>query len=191
MNPKRKHLHKIAVCFIVIAAILVANECYYLASLQFKCTNKIRRGVPLNAYELLSAYQMHTSLWMFGWVVDANTAPACFNKQFHLESTAIRFPIKDDDTVRAAKAKLLSGKSKRVRLLWRKYNTRASIYMNGGYISIHRDSSGEYFKYEILMDFSPGMVHVMGVPISQTVLDYLERVHILSIYTETRYQKIT
>lgn len=185
-NPSRKWIWLV----LIIVVLLALNECFYLAYTQFRCTRKINRGERPNLYELASAWQMHSSLWMFGWVVDANTAWACFNKQFHLESCILRPDVPQDETVKRAKAQLLAGKRKRIRLLWCNINTRASIYMNGGYISIHRDDSGEYFKYEIPMDYSPGIVNVIFVPISQTVLDYMERTNILSVYTETRYERI-
>lgn len=38
-----------------VILLLVCNQIYYLASLQFKCTDKINRGEDLNLYEIASA----------------------------------------------------------------------------------------------------------------------------------------
>ena len=92
-------------CLIVIVLVLLCNQLYYLAKLQFVCSDKISNGKDLNLYETLSALQTHTAFWMFGWVESAPTAISCFEKQFHT-----RLPIdpdfKDNELLTKAKEKI-------------------------------------------------------------------------------------
>ncbi len=90
---------------LAIIVLLLVNQVYYLCSVQFTCTEKINKGQNLNNYEILSAYQTHTALWLFGWIVEPSTACACFKKQFHLYNFLYTPQIPEDETVRKAKEK--------------------------------------------------------------------------------------
>lgn len=102
----------VLIIVISIISLLAINQIYYLTSLQFDCTEKIEQGKDLNKYEIFSAMQTHTCLWMFGWIVEPNTAHMCFNKQFHIlnSRTSLKKP-KDDEVIK---------KSKTTTSFWRK-----------------------------------------------------------------------
>lgn len=114
----------VLIIVISIISLLAINQIYYLTSLQFDCTEKIEQGKDLNKYEIFSALQTHTCLWMFGWVVEPNTAHMCFNKQFHIlnSRTSLKKP-KDDEVIKRAKQQLLSGEKEKVRLAWKQYTS--------------------------------------------------------------------
>ena len=172
---------------ITIIIILIVNQCYYLLSLQFKCTDKINQGKELNIYEIASALQTHTNLWLIGWIIEPMTASMCFCKQFHITNPLIQFDIPEDSVVRKAKNKL--SKENRVRLVWNNYSTKASICLNGSYISNYQDETGYYYMYEINNDYKPGIINIAGIRISETVFDYLENKDILSTNIIYRLQK--
>lgn len=176
-----------ALLFVIL--LLVCNQLYYLASLQFKCTDKINRGEDLNLYEIVSALQTHTVFWLFGWTVSPPTAVSCFEKQFL--ATSIYDPeIKDNELVIEAKKKLKAQKSGKIRLAWSKYTDETSIYLNGSYISYYVDDGIPCYMYEIPLDYKPGIIEINGIKISETVFDYLENKKILSVFTKTHYQSI-
>ena len=60
------------ICIALITTYSV-NQVIYLSKVQYTCHDKIQRGEDLNTYEILSAYQTHTNLWLFGWLFSANT----------------------------------------------------------------------------------------------------------------------
>ena len=170
-----------ALLFVIL--LLVCNQIYYLASLQFKCTDKINRGEDLNLYEIASALQTHTAFWLFGWTVSLPTAVSCFEKQF-LATSFLDPEIKDNELVIEAKKKLRTQKSGKIRLAWSKYTDATSIYLNGAYISYYVDDGIPYYLYEVPLDYKPGIIEINGIKISETVFDYLENKKILSVFTK-------
>ena len=178
------------VLLVVTILILAINQCYYLLSLQFKCTDKINNGRELNLYETVSALQTHTNLWLFGWIIDPATANMCFCKQFHITNPLIQFSIPEDSIVVEAKNKLKNNEEDRIRLTWKNYSTRASICLNGSYISRYSDETGDYYRYEINNDYKLGVISIHGITISETIFDYLENKGILSVNTIYKLQKM-
>lgn len=176
-----------ALLFVIL--LLVCNQLYYLASLQFKCTDKINRGEDLNLYEIASALQTHTAFWLFGWTVSLPTAVSCFEKQF-LGTSFLDPEIKDNELVIEAKKKLKAQKSGKIRLAWSKYTDETSIYLNGSYISYYVDDGRPYYLYEVPLDYKPGIIEINGIKISETVFDYLENKKILSVFTKDHFQPI-
>jgi len=85
---------------------------------------------------------------------------------------------------------LLEGKADRIRLTWSSYSTRASIYLNGSYISRRIDDEGDFFWYEIPLDYKPGIINIYGITLSETVFDYLEKINVLATMTECVSQKV-
>lgn len=187
MKSMKKNLR---IGLLIALLLLTVNQIFYLCSVQFTCTDKINRGQDLNNYKILSAYQTHTALWLFGWIFEPSTACACFKKQFHLYNFFYTPEIPEDDMVRKAKVKLLKGQTDRIRLTWSEYSTRASIYLNGSYISRVTDEEGDFFWYEIPLDYKPGIINIHGVTLSETVFDYLENIHVLTIMTDYVSQKV-
>ena len=163
----------------------------YLYKVQFTCEEKIKNSKNLNLYETFCALQTHTSLWLFGWIIEPSTAYECFNKQFHIYNpiyNPLRVP--EDDVVIEAKKQLLNGTKKKVHLTWNKYTTRASIFLNGSDISLFADETGNYFLYTIPCDYKPGIIKIHNIIISETVFDYLENKGLLSAFTRYKLQKI-
>lgn len=125
MSIKKKTF---VVCFALVAALFV-NGTYFVFFHQKKSWEKLQNGHELNAYEVISAYTMHTACWLFGWAVEPSTAEICFCKQFHLHYPHVaRFP-KDDDHLAEVRNNLRPGQSRY--LAWTlekgKYISRASI----------------------------------------------------------------
>lgn len=176
-----------ALLFVIL--LLVCNQLYYLASLQFKCTDKINRGEDLNLYEIASALQTHTAFWLFGWTVSLPTAVSCLEKQF-LATSFLDPEIKDNELVIEAKKKLKAQKSGKIRLAWSKYTDETSIYLNGSYISYYVDDGRPYYLYEVPLDYKPGIIEINDIKISETVFDYLENKKILSVFTKYHFQPI-
>lgn len=178
-------------CFILLVVlILLCNQVYYLSDLQFKCSDKINQGKDLNLYEVASALQTHTAFWMFGWVVSWPTAVSCFEKQFHLTKPIYTPAIKDNEQVIAAKEKLRKAKSGKIRLAWKRYEDETSIYLNGAYISYIVKDGIPYYRYVVPLDYKPGTIDIWGIKLCETVFDYLENKHILSVYDKIHYQAI-
>lgn len=173
---------------LLIILLLVCNQLYYLSSLQFKCTNKINEGKDLNIYEIASAYQTHTNLWLFGWIVSPQTAYGCFLKQFKINNPWYTPSIPEDIVIKQAKQELLSHKTTKIKLTWKHYTSNASIFLNGSYISTYNDDGANFFLYEILLDYKPGVIDINGIKLSETVFDYLENKGILSIIKLSKYE---
>ena len=175
---------------IISIVLLAANQMLYLTVVQFKCTDKIDSGRDLNLYEKLSAYQTHTNLWLFGWVIEPNTAELCFCKQFHIKQPIHLYNLpKEDSYLKSVRANY----TKPVRLAWKSYSSKASIYLNGSTVTKHYDEEGgyEYYEYSIPADYSPGIIQIKGITISETVLDYLEQKGWLCVFNTIRIDQET
>lgn len=192
-----KTKRRILICAISLVLIFVANQILYLTVVQFKCTDKINSGRDLNLYEKLSAYQTHTNFWLFGWVVERNTAQLCFCKQFHIRKPLISFDLPEDD---AYLKSVKENYTKPVRLAWRSYNSKISIYLNGStlYEVTTTDRSfgddnleieWKAFWYSIPADYKPGIIKISGITLSETVFDYLEQKGWLIVFTLDRIDK--
>lgn len=183
---------KIIIIVLSVITLLTINQIYYLYCHQYKCTEKIEQGKSLNAYDTFSALQTHSNLWLFGWIIEPNTATICFNKQFHTINSIIGFELpKDDETLSKAKYNLLTKQSTKVKLSWKNYNSKASILLNGSVISLKEDEFGVFYQYEICTDYKPGIIKIANIPISETVFDYLENKGILSVYNLYKIQPLT
>lgn len=194
-------MKKTITSILIVIILLVFNQIIYLTKVQFICENKINAGKELNQYEVLSALQTHSMFWIVGWIVEPNTALVCFNKQFHLCNNIFNFSLPDDDEViKKAKKKLLNKECNEIRLVWKNYSNKASIYLNGSYLSIYtfdsnylskpNNNSIQNYLYRINCDYKPGTINICGIIIVETVFDYLENKNILSVYNEFRFQKI-
>lgn len=182
---------KIAIILSVLI-LLAINQIYYLKYHQFKCDIKIKQNKTLNIYEVASALQTHSCFWLFGWVIEPNTALACFNKQFHTVNSVLAFELPENDSVLIkAKEQLLTKQKEKVVLKWKNYSSKASILLNGSTISLEENEYGVYYRYIIPLDYKPGIINIKNIPISETVFDYLENKKILSTYTWDRIQKLT
>lgn len=183
----KKHL-KIKILLIILT-ILSINQIYYLNSLQFKCTDKINKDKDLNTYEILSAIQTHINMGIFGFIVEPSVALSCIEKQLHINTNIVSIP--DDDKVLInAKENLKSKKFNNIKLAWNKYNSKASILLNGSTISYLLDDGIYYYMYKIDFDYKPGIIKICGIVLSETVFDYLENKGILSTMTKYAYQKV-
>lgn len=184
---------KIIIALLVIIALLGVNQGLYLKKVQFVCEHKINSGEALNKYEVFSAMQTHSMFWLLGWIIEPNTAVACFYKQFHITNPIYypQFP-EDDETVKKAKEYLLkkNDPNEKLRLTWKKYTSKASIYLNGSYLSLWTDELGTFFHYEIPYDYKPGIINIGGITISETVFDYLENQGVIGTFTDYRIQKL-
>lgn len=184
-----KRRTKIILGILGVITLLVINQIYYLCSLQFKCTEKINNGEDLTRYEIFSAMQTHTNFWLFGWVIEPNTALSCFQKQFNMRNPILMPSLPEDEQVLKAKAEAYKHPGKNVRMAWKSYNTKASIYFNGSYVSFHKaedyyDANG--FEYEIPLDYKPGIIKINGITLCETVFDYLENIGKLKVFTIRR-----
>lgn len=186
----RKRLLKIFLVIAIIFAVLSANQYYYLKKVQYTCTEKINRGENLNFYEVCSAMQTHTAFWMFGWIIEPATAKECFNKQFHIKNPIISFKVPEDDVVKKAKEQIKQNKTKKVQLIWKTYDTRASIFLNGSTIYRVYDNGLWFYCFEVPFDYKPGTIEICGIKLSETVFDYLENKNILGKYTRYYFQRI-
>ena len=191
MNWNKKKKWMISLIAIIL---LAANQILYLAVIQFKCTDKINSGHDLNLYEKLSAYQTHTNFWLFGWVIEPNTAQLCFCKQFHIRNPFFSFDLPEDD---AYLKSVKENYTKPVRLAWKSYNSKASIYLNGSTLYEETTTDRSFgddnleiewkaFWYSIPADYKPGIIKINGITISETVFDYLEKKGWLIVFTHTR-----
>ena len=186
---------KIILGILGVITLLVINQIYYLCSLQFKCTEKINNGEDLTRYEIFSAMQTHTNFWLFGWVVEPNTAMSCFQKQFNMPNVILMPKLPEDEQVRKAKAEAYKHPGKKVRMAWKSYNTKASIYFNGSYVSFYKNGpsdpySPDYFEYYIPLDYKPGIIKINGITLCETVFDYLENIGKLNVFTDWRCQGV-
>ena len=164
-----------------ISVLLILNQILYLTKVQYICTDKINNNQELNYYEKVSALQTHSMLWLIGWIVEPNTAQMCFCKQFHISNPIWLFNIPEDYVVKQAKLK-----NTKVRLTWKSYTSKASIYLNGSYIEPYEQDGYKGYLYEIHSDYKPGIINICGINISETVFDYLENKNILASYIYMR-----
>ncbi len=181
INIKSKNnMKKIVLGIILMLILFFGNILVYLAHTQFKCTDKIKNNQDLNIYEIFSALQCHACFWMFGWVVDPNTAQLCFLKQFYLNDNYkfFNFDIPEDERLKKFKEEA-KRTGRPVRMSWPKYTSRASILLNGSYVDYLSDPD-EYgnvlhcYNYRVINDYKPGIINIHGITISETVFDYLE-----------------
>jgi len=191
MKTRKKRL--LIVCITTIAA-LFANGAYYVFFGQEKSWEKLKANQDLNAYEVFSAYAMHTACWMFGWVVDPSTAELAFCKQFHLPYPHIpKFP-EDDEYLARVKQNLNPGQSKFLGWKLEKrgsqlhYVTPASILLNGATITcIEKNSEREIYRYDNPGDYAMSFEYIAGIPFCEGLFDYLEDKGILSLRPDVRY----
>ena len=184
-----KRKTKIILGILGVITLLVINQIYYLCSLQFKCTEKINNGKDLTRYEIFSAMQTHTNFWLFGWVIEPNTALACFQKQFNMHNPILMPSLPEDEQVRKARLEAYNHPGKKVRMAWKSYNTKASIYLNGSYIYLYDDGDDDctlVFNYDIPLDYKPGIIKINGITLCETVFDYLENIGKLKVFTINR-----
>ena len=93
----------------IVVGIIFANGCYFVFKGQFKATEKVNAGKPLNTYEVFSTYTMHTACWMFGWVIEPTVAKLAFCSQFHIIPNTghqISKHVPTNDKIEAIKAKM-------------------------------------------------------------------------------------
>ena len=191
MNMKKRI---ILISLLSIIGLYILNQILYLAYMQQVCHEKITTGKDLNWYETASAMQMHTNLWLVGWLVEPNTAEICFCKQFHIEKPLHLFPyVLEDEVVIKAKQSLKTNGAKK-RLGWKTCNTRAPILLNGATLQridiISEDGTRKtLWKYSVPCDFAPGIFKVGFIPISEGTLDYLEKKGYLINFIDVRYQE--
>lgn len=180
-------------CTVMVAALFI-NGTYFVFFHQRKCWEKLQHDQELSAYEVFSAYTMHTACWLFGWAVEPSTAEICFCKQFHLAYPHVaRFP-KDDDRLAAVRSGLKPGQSSY--LAWKlekgKYISRASILLNGATVTcISKENGVAVYRYDNPVDFAMCYVTVAGVPFCEGLFDYLENKGILSLDRDVRYVEYT
>ena len=62
--------------------------------------------------------------------------------------------------------------------------------MNGAYISYVVKDGIPYYRYVVPLDYKPGTIDIWGIKLCETVFDYLENKHILSVYDKIHYQAI-
>lgn len=179
----------LSISFVIL--LLLLNQVFYLTKVQFICDEKINSGKELNVYETFSALQTHSMFWILGWIVEPYTAHICFCKQFNIHNPFFEPPFpKEDDVIRNAKAKLTKDSCDKVRLTWNNYTNKTSILLNGSYMYLFIDETGDYFLYEIPCDYKPGIINICGITLSETVFDYLENKKILSSLTIYKFEKI-
>ncbi len=151
-------------------------------------------GKDLNFYETLCVLQTHTNLWLVGWLIEPNTAEACFCKQFHTKPLHLFPYILEDEVVIKAKQSLIMN-GQQTKLVWKSVNTRAPILLNGTTLKRieMQNNNGKgnkiMWEYTTPMDFAPGMFYIGFIPISELSFDYLEKKGILSVYTDVRLQE--
>lgn len=194
MKKKLQIKHKVLISVLCLFTLCVIHQIIYLYFIQPNCHKKLTEGKDLNWYETVCVLQTHTNLWLVGWLIEPNTAEACFCKQFHCRPLHLFPYILEDDVVIKAKQSLTSN-GQQTKLAWKTVNTRAPILLNGTTlkrVEIPNDK-GEGIKimweYTTPMDFAPGMFNVGFIPISELSFDYLEKKGILNIYTDVRYQE--
>ncbi len=175
---------KLLIAVILIISLLCVNQAAYLNKVQFICTEKINKGEDLNLYETFSVLQTHTMFWLVGWVVEPATAHMCFCKQFHLNAPIFPYPFPDTNVsvIRKAKKKIQQNPNLQVRLAFPKYNSRASLLLNGATIEGFYDDCGLCYLYSWCNDYKPGIINICGITLSETCFDYLENKGILSIF---------
>lgn len=186
----KRRLYRCFLFVIGFIVLLTINQVFYLTRVQFNCTEKIERGEDLNLYEILSAYQTHTALWMFGGFFYPNTAYLCFCKQFFIIDPWWHSELKDNAETIEAKKELDSlykqdpNHRHKIRLTWKNYKDDTSIFLNGSYISkvIIGEKGDETwaYTYDVHSDYKPGIIKVGPITLCETVLDYLENKHIIS-----------
>jgi len=59
---------------LTIIILLFVNLIYYVFIGQSNSAQKLEQNKELNLYECVSIYQMHTAVWMFGWIVAPEAA---------------------------------------------------------------------------------------------------------------------
>ena len=70
----KKLKKKIIKCAIAVILLLCANLVYYVFAGQERSAEKLAQGKELSLYECVSIYQMHTAVWLFGWVIAPEAA---------------------------------------------------------------------------------------------------------------------
>ncbi len=200
-----KKIKTIGLILLIVITLVFINGCYFVFHGQFKATEKVESGKDLNAYEIFSTYTMHSACWMFGWIIEPTTAKLAFCSQFHLNPGYSYQSVPTNEQVEKIKQELTIGylenniplNTKR-RLAFKSYTDRASILLNGAYIQLSyifkediTDTDSYFYQrsweYTIPVDYTPGIVTISKIKISETLFDYLENKGILKPFNYSAY----
>ena len=75
---------------LAIIILLFVNLIYYVFIGQSNSTQKLEQNKELNLYECVSIYQMHTAVWMFGWILSPEAAQQAFIMAFPHKKSIIK-----------------------------------------------------------------------------------------------------
>lgn len=200
-----KKIKVFGLILLIIITLVFINGCYFVFHGQFKATEKVESGKDLNAYEIFSTYTMHSACWLFGWVIEPTTAKLAFCSQFHITPERSHLSVPRNEQVEKIKQELTIGylenniplNTKR-RLAFKSYTDRASILLNGAYIQLSyifkediTDTDSYFYQrnweYTIPVDYTPGIVTISKIKISETLFDYLENKGILKPFNYSAY----
>lgn len=201
-----KKIKTIGLILLIVITLVFINGCYFVFHGQFKATDKVNSGKDLNTYEIFSTYTMHSACWLFGWIIEPTTAKLAFCSQFHLNPEYSYQSVPTNEQIEKIKLELTTGylenniplNTKR-KLAFKTYNDGASILFNGSYIQLEyifheqdRDVPDFYFyqrgwRYDVPMDYKPGIVTIANIKISETLFDYLENKGILKPFEYSIY----
>ncbi len=200
-----KKIKTIGLILLIVITLVFINGCYFVFHGQFKATEKVESGKDLNAYEIFSTYTMHSACWMFGWIIEPTTAKLAFCSQFHITPKYSHLSVPRNEQVEKIKQELTIGylenniplNTKR-RLAFKSYTDRASILLNGAYIQLSyifkediTDTDSYFYQrsweYTIPVDYTPGIVTISKIKISETLFDYLENKGILKPFNYSAY----
>ena len=168
-----KQLKKIIIkCTIVVIILLCANLVYYVFAGQEKSAEKLAQGKELSLYECMSVYQMHTAVWLFGWIIAPEAA---------MEARLMHVKHKRPVVIYSSFPSLAKPE------LWKNgvYDFKDpqfqyAVALNGKDLSIEKNKA--YTKCELTVEYTDNVHSVGGIPVHTCLFKHLQDIRWLFPY---------
>ena len=159
-----RKMKKIIKCAIAVTLLLCANLVYYVFAGQERSAEKLAQGKDLSLYECVSAYQMHTAIWLFGWIIAPEAA---------MEARLMHVEHKRPVVIYSSFPSLAKPE------LWKNgvYDLKDPQFqyaaaLNGKDLSIEKNEA--YTKCELTVEYTDNVQRVGGIPVHTCLFRHLQ-----------------
>ena len=157
---------------LILLILWVGHLSTYVFIGQQKSVEKLEQNKELSLYECICIYQMHITIWSFGWIVAPEAA---------MEARMMHIKHKNPVTIYSSFPKFVKPE------LWKNgsYNIqdpqfRYAVALNGRNFTI--DRADTYTKCTLTVEYTDNVHSVCGFPINTCLFRYLQDKHWLYPY---------
>ena len=178
-----KLFKKICIIFAIIIGIVFINGYYFVFHGQHQAAEKLENNVPLNIYEVVSTYTMHSACWMFGWTISPNAAKVLFQYQFNMlpDSISVNDYFKSDPILNNIKQNIKEGQE--IYISYPDYQYPNALLLNGATVKCISknfvNGNTIHLEYHIPFNYAPCTIKIKGFVIHEKLFDYLEKINVL------------